>query len=454
MLTTVKNILEKYVKLAPETTIVVGFSGGWDSMCLLHIVKKLSDEYGFNLIAAHLNHAWRGEESDDEEANAQRFCAEFDIKFRAERLDEGIKQSELAARDLRYEFFRRTVEYNKANLLLTAHTKTDNAETILYRIAKGTGLNGLEGIREFRKDKHMNIVRPLLSFTRADIEAYCMQHEFIPNNDSSNNDTRYARNNIRHNIIPRLKEINPNVENSLINLAEIAAGNNEIIDELMRNIEGQISVGKKWLTQNFLRLNTPVRQHFVYNLLLKNGIEPGFAKVREVMLFIAENNISKSGKTLSLTKDLSLFTSHRYTYILNETETEKSMTEITVDKEGEYVFDNGILFNVISYTEPVEFFPKKDAKFIFTDMSNVKMPLTLRTRRNGDIIQPFGMKGKMKLKKYFINKSIPSYKRDRILLLCSGNEVLWAAGVGMSEKLRVYDNKATHRLEISKDLCL
>ena len=115
MLNTVKNVLEKYIPLTPETTVVVGFSGGWDSMCLLHIVKKLSDEYGFNLIAAHLNHAWRGEESDDEEANAQRFCAEMDIKFRAERIEDDVKQSEAVARELRYDFFKRTVEYNKAN---------------------------------------------------------------------------------------------------------------------------------------------------------------------------------------------------------------------------------------------------------------------------------------------------------------------------------------------------
>ena len=96
-------------------------------------------------------------------------------------------------------------------------------------------------------------------------------------------------------------------------------------------------------------------------------------------------------------------------------------------------------------------FPKKDAKIIFADLTEIKYPLTLRTRRNGDIIQPFGMQGKMKLKKYFINKSIPGYERDKVLLLCHGQEVLWAIGVGMSEKLRV-DKKATHRIELNKEI--
>ena len=452
MITTVKNVLEKYISLTPETTVIVGFSGGWDSMCLLHIVKKLSEEYGFNLIAAHLNHAWRGEESDDEEANAQRFCAEFDIKFRAERLDESVKQTEAAAREERYEFFKRTYDYNKAKVLLTAHTKTDNAETVLYRIAKGTGLNGLEGIREFRKLDDMNIIRPLLSFSRKEIETYCMDNELYPNNDSSNQDTRYARNNIRHNIMPRLREINPNVETSLINLAEIAIGNNKIIDELMENIEVQISTGKKWLTQNFMRLNSAIRRHFVYNLLLKNNIEPSFTKVQEVLNFIVDNNLSKTGKTLSLTADLTLFTSHKFTYVLSEEDNaEKSMREVLITGEGDYPFENGQSLVIKSFGQKVEYFPKKTAKFIFADMSNIEYPLVMRTRRDGDIIQPLGMKGKMKLKKYFINKNIPGYQRDKMVLLCHGTEVLWIAGVGMSEKLRVTDI-ATHRMELNTEL--
>ena len=452
MYSTVKNIIEKYVALKPETTIIVGFSGGWDSMCLLHIVKRLSDEYGFNLIAAHLNHAWRGEESDDEEANAQRFCAEFDIKFRAERLDEETKQTEAIAREERYEFFKRTYEYNKANVLLTAHTKTDNAETVLYRIAKGTGLNGLEGIREYRKLDNMNIIRPLLSFSRQEIETYCMENELYPNNDSSNQDTRYARNNIRHNIMPRLKEINPNVETSLINLAEIAIGNNRIIDELMENIEVQISLGKKWLTQNFMRLNSAIRRHFVYNLLLKYNIEPSFSKVQEVLNFIADNNLSKSGKILSLTTDLMLFTSHKYTYILDENDlSEKSLREVLITGEGDFPFENGETLSVIPYGKTVDVYPKKTAKFIFADLSDIKFPLVLRTRRDGDIIQPLGMQGKMKLKKYFINKNIPGYQRDKMLLLCQGTEVLWIAGLGMSEKLRV-NQIASHKIELNTEI--
>ena len=298
----------------------------------------------------------------------------------------------------------------------------------------------------------MNIVRPLLSFSRSEIEAYCMQNELLPNNDSSNQDTRYARNNIRHNIMPRLREINPNVETSLINLAEIAIGNNKIIDELMENIEAQILCNKKWLTQNFMRLNSAIRRHFVYNLLLKNDIEPSFSKVQEVMNFIGDNNLSKSGKTLSLTSTLTLFVSHKFTYVLNEEDTaEKSLREVIITGEGDFPFENRESLVIEKFDKNVEYFPKKTAKFIFADLSQIKFPLVLRTRRDGDIIQPLGMNGKMKLKKYFINRNIPGHQRDKLLLLCQGQEVLWIAGVGMSEKLRVTD-KATHKIELKMEI--
>ncbi len=170
------------------------------------------------------------------------------------------------------------------------------------------------------------------------------------------------------------------------------------------------------------------------------------------MNFIADNMISKSGKTLSLTSNLTLFTSNKYTYILSEDDNaEKSMTEVTIDKEGDFPFENGISLTIQKYDQPVDYFPRKSAKFIFADLSNISFPLVLRTRRNGDIIQPLGMTGKMKLKKYFINKNIPGHQRDKILLLCQGSEVLWVSGVGMSEKLRVLDNP-THKIELNTEI--
>ncbi len=439
MIETVKNILKKYVNISCESTFIVGFSGGWDSMCLLDIMNKLSKEYGFLLVAAHLNHNWRGKESEAEKERCLSFCEDNDITFISDTLQEGIKASELIAREMRYEFFSKCAQEFEADAILTAHTKSDNAETILYRIIKGTGLNGLEGIRELRDLNGFKVIRPILNFSRKDIEEYCIKNELYPNNDSSNMNTKYVRNNIRHNIMPAIKLINPNIENSLITLAEIAAGNNKVINELMQNIENQITIGNKWFTQNFLILNSAIKQHFVYKLLVKNDLEPSFSKIQEVINFITENQKSKTGKTLSVKNDLWLFVSHKYTYFIHSEHFKKIDDEITVESEGEYNFGGKYKICIEKYGEKIDKFPKAASRTAYVNIDSSLFPLTIRTRRNGDIIQPFGMQGKMKLKKYFINKNIPEHDRDNIVLICKDKEVLWVAGIGLSEKLRTYD---------------
>ncbi len=447
---TVKNIIQKYVNISCESTFIVGFSGGWDSMCLLDIMNKLSKEYGFLLVAAHLNHNWRGKESELEKQRCLEFCEENDITFISDTLQEGLKASELVAREMRYDFFKKCAEEFEADAILTAHTKSDNAETILYRIIKGTGLNGLEGIREVRDLGGFKVIRPILNFSRKYIEEYCIKNELYPNNDSSNGNTKYARNNIRHNIMPAIKVINPNIENSLITLADIASGNNKVINELMENIEKQITVGDKWLTQNFLILNSAIKQHFMYKLLVNNGLEPSFGKIQEVLNFISENQKSKTGKTLSVSNDKWLFVSHKYTYFVHAHNYVKIEEEVKINAPGEYDFAGQYKFKILENKEPVEKYPKGASFFAYANLDNVKFPLTLRTRRNGDIIQPFGMQGKMKLKKYFINKNIPEHDRDKIVLLCNDKEILWAIGIGVSEKFRHNGLVPPYKLELEK----
>lgn len=447
---TVKSILEKYVNISCESTFIVGFSGGWDSMCLLDIMNKLSKEYGFLLVAAHLNHNWRGKESENEKERCLEFCEENDITFISDTLPDGLKASEIVAREMRYDFFKRCAEEFEADAILTAHTKSDNAETILYRIIKGTGLNGLEGIREVRDLGGFKVIRPILNFSRKDIEEYCIKNELYPNNDSSNNNTKYARNNIRHNIMPAIKVINPNIENSLITLADIASGNNKIINELMENIEKQITIGDKWLTQNFLILNSAIKQHFVYKLLVNNDLEPSFSKIQEVISFISENQKSKTGKTLSVTNDKWLFVSHKYTYFVQSENYEKITDELVITQPGEYEFAGQYRIKISENKEEIEKYPKGISNYAYANLNNIEFPLTIRTRKNGDIIQPFGMQGKMKLKKYFINKNIPEHDRDKIVLLCKDKEVLWAIGAGVSEKFRNNTPVPPYKLEMEK----
>ena len=310
----------------------------------------------------------------------------------------------------------------------------------------------LEGIKELRELSRFKVIRPILNFSRRDIEEYCIKNELYPNNDTSNANTKYARNNIRHNIMPAIKNINPNIENSLITLADIAAGNNKVINELMENIEKQITIGDKWLTQNFLILNSAIKQHFVYKLLVKNDLEPSFAKIQELMNFITDNQTSKSGKTLSITNDIWLFVSYKYTYFVYSDDYEKIEEIINIDHEGTYTIGENNHFSIFENNEKPNKFPKANSNSAYVNLNDIEFPLTLRTRQNGDIIQPFGMQGKMKLKKYFINKNIPEHDRDKIILLCKDKEVLWAIGVGLSEKLRSKDTpKYKLEMEITEN---
>ena len=187
----VELFLEKYNLLKPKNNIIVAFSGGYDSMCLLDVMKELAAKYDLNLCAVHLNHGWRGEESDKEEENCKNFCS--DINFYSEKLSPDIPHTETAAREARYEFFEKCAKKFNSKVILTAHNANDNAETVFYRITRGTGITGLEGINETRGIYY----RPLLNIYRADIEKYCTDKNLTPNIDSSNFNTEFARNKIR-----------------------------------------------------------------------------------------------------------------------------------------------------------------------------------------------------------------------------------------------------------------
>ena len=191
---TIKSFLEKYDLNKSDLVYLVAFSGGFDSMCLLHALKKSCKN---KIVAIHLNHKWRGEESDIEEQNCKNFCQDLKIEFYSEDLSPEVAKTETSAREARYIFFENCAKKFNSNIIFTAHNKNDNAETLIYRICTGTGIAGLQGITEQRGIYY----RPLLDTTRKEIETYCSENNLTPNNDSSNSDTKYKRNFIRAEIL-------------------------------------------------------------------------------------------------------------------------------------------------------------------------------------------------------------------------------------------------------------
>ena len=199
MIERVKEFLRKYE--LQDKTIIVGFSGGFDSMCLLDILSKIRqyDEFEeMKVVAAHFNHNWRGDESLQEQEVCRIFASAKGFDFYSKISDKKIKKTENDARVARYEFFEEAYEEYDADAVFTAHNKDDNAETVLYRIIKGTGIIGLKGIAEKRK----YFYRPLLTTFRSEIVNYCIENNLSPNQDSSNNNIIYKRNYLRLNVIP------------------------------------------------------------------------------------------------------------------------------------------------------------------------------------------------------------------------------------------------------------
>lgn len=411
-----KSNIEAFLKKHSihEKAVLVAFSGGYDSMCLLNVLLELN----FQPVAIHLNHNWRGAESRQEEENCRNFCLARGVEFYSETLSSDVPQTETAAREARYEFFERCAEKFRSKIVFTAHNADDNAETLLYRIAKGTGIEGLKGIAPVRGIFY----RPLLTTYRSEIEEYCKKHNLTPNSDSSNENTKYKRNLIRKNILPELEKINSEAKSALNTLSENARNDAEIINEYLDSLKD------KFKTQNFIKFSPAVQTRIIYDLLCQNNFEYDKTRVEEIVKFINENAGTKNGKTLSITGKILLFASAKEIRLINE----RASYTIKIEECNQ---------------KPEKFPPDSDG-IAYVDLSAVSS-YTIRHREDGDVIHPLGATGSQKLKKYLNYKAIPKDRRGEMLFLCAGKEVLWAPTCGISEKIKIKD-KPTHILRLER----
>ncbi|MBQ9246019.1 tRNA lysidine(34) synthetase TilS [bacterium] len=421
-------------------TYLVGFSGGYDSMCLLDILRKTAPKN--KIVALHLNHKWRGKESDNEAINCENFCKSLGIEFYKENLSFDVPHNETAARNARYEFFEKCSKKFDSKIVFTAHNANDNAETLIYRIAKGTGISGLQGISE----KRDIFYRPLLAISRTEIEEYCRKNKLNPNFDSSNSDTKYKRNLIRAKVMPLLNEVSCNSLEAINSLSEIAKEDNEIVEEYISMLCDKISENDGFLTKKFLNLSNAVQNRIIYNLFIKYDLDYDRKKISYILDFIKENSNSKSGKTCSLTDNLWIFASEKIIKVITDEKIELPYFHIL--KEGKYE-SKGYIFEVEKFSKEVKKFPKENENIAYVDLRSFEMNFEVRTRQNGDVIQPYGMNGSQKLKKYLNSKKIPNHEKDKLLFLTYENEILWAINLGISDKIKVVKNP-THRLKFLK----
>lgn len=241
----VKTTIKKYDLIKNGDNIVIGVSGGPDSMTLLNVLIKLKKELNFKITVAHVNHMIR-EEAEEETKYVKNFCKENNIEcfVKKEKVEELAKSNKIgteeAGRTVRYAFFEEVLEKLNANKIATAHTANDNAETVLMNIIRGSGTAGLKGIEPIRENK---FIRPLIECTRDEIEEYCENEHLEPKIDRTNSQNIYTRNKVRNMLLPYIKEnFNPNIITSLNRLSELAKQENYFFEKKVEEIYKQILI--------------------------------------------------------------------------------------------------------------------------------------------------------------------------------------------------------------------
>ena len=402
-----------------DKKLLIAISGGVDSVVLTHLLSILN----FNISLAHCNFKLREKESDLDENFVLNLGEKFNIKtfttqFETNKFAQKNKLStQIAARELRYNWFESLVKKHQFEYVLTAHHADDNLETFLINLTRGTGLDGLTGIPE----TNGNILRPLIPFSRNEIIDFAKENDINWREDQSNASTKYIRNKIRHQVVPVLKEINPSVLETFAKTTNYLKESQQIIEDRIQEVSkeiiqkdfstsvemtklnidkiNQLSNPKAYLYQFFKDYNF-TEWNDVYNLLSAQSGKQVFSKTHVLL---------KDRNFLILTKKG--FSTEQETIV----EIVENTTEIT----------NPIHLKFETVKNP----SLHSKEIIFLDKNELEFPLKLRKWQNGDVFYPSGMQGKKKISKYFKDEKLSLIDKQNTWLLCNNNDsIIWIIG--------------------------
>lgn len=316
--------IKKYNLINKGDKIVLGVSGGPDSISMLDILNSIKDEIGFEIYVAHINHLIR-EEAIDDEKYVEEYCKKNNIEFFAKRIDvlkiaDAQKiGTEEAGRKARYEFFEEIYSKVEANKIAIAHNKNDKAETIIMHLLRGSGLSGLKGIEPIRDNKY---IRPLIECERSEIEKYCDENNLNPRIDKTNFENEYTRNKIRNIVIPYIKkEFNPNIVETLDRLSEVATDESNYINRQVQNTYNKLLVEKtekqiilKWKEFN-LQEKIIKSRLILYTIKELMGSTEGIEKIHiESIIKLCDNNIGN--KYLTPNKKIKIFVNDKKIFFI------------------------------------------------------------------------------------------------------------------------------------------
>ncbi|BBH23328.1 tRNA(Ile)-lysidine synthase [Paenibacillus baekrokdamisoli] len=431
-------------------TIVVAISGGPDSTALLHMLHRLAPSEQIRLVAAHVNHGFRPEESAREAEAVRQLADELGIVYESIILDmpayieETGMNAQAAAREKRFAFLHEVAQKHGANRVALAHHADDQAETVLMRILRGTSPSGLSGIAMKRKEKNVELIRPLLRRNKADILSYCEHFGISFIEDSSNAKRTYLRNKIRLDVLPYLSTFNPQLSQSLVRLADLAAAEDDWIEQETKASFGRhimlVSQGCQMTRKAMLDLHVALQRRLIKLILNYVGMETetiSFDSVETIRL--AAYDSAASTWSLDVGSGIRFVREYDMLYFLRP---EKSNSS-TISEEGyNYVVTDGVtrlevleaeaelLFEVLQPTVAYKPTSKQEALF---DTDKLAFPLSVRNRHHGDRMQVLGLNGTKKVQDMFVDDRIAPSRREKMpLLVDSSGNILWIPGVRRS----------------------
>jgi tRNA(Ile)-lysidine synthase len=424
----VKNCIARHELLGREHPVLVALSGGADSVALACVLQDL----GYKIEAAHCNFCLRGAESDRDEAFVTDFCQRRKIVLHRRCFSthayahEHHVSIEMAARTLRYDFFEQLLQERELDSVAVAHHREDNTETVLLNLLRGTGIRGLRGI-QYRNGK---VVRPLLDVSRQEIEDYLAECHQDYVTDSTNLQDEVQRNKIRLNVMPRMREIYPNADESIHQGARRLNDAFRIYEYGMDLLMQQVVHGNKILLEELNR--TPAPETVLYEILSRMDFNP--AQVAAIY----EQQGGESGKVYESA-------THR---LLRDREAlvfeKKAVRPVRLEKvlplEGIMRVTDDVTF-LISRSSYSSGGPlPREKNVICMDLDKVEFPLVVRTPQTGDRFMPFGMKGMKLVSDFLTDLKKNVFEKERQLLVCSGDKIAWVVGERPDDRFRVTEH--------------
>jgi tRNA(Ile)-lysidine synthase len=458
----IETILSGPCRLDPQRPILVGVSGGPDSLCLLDLLHRA----GYQVIAAHFNHKLRPE-AEIEAKDVEEIAEQMKIPFEVESADVQLHAQneklsiEEAARNLRYHFLFTQAHRHQAQAVAVGHTADDQVETVLMHFLRGAGLNGLKGM-SYRTllptfDKEIPIVRPLLDTWRTEIVAYCGTQNLNPHHDASNDSPDFLRNRLRHILVPTLETYNPRFRDAVWRTAQTLSSDQDLLNEaveswwhqsVIKETDDYVTLDLKFLSKHSAGLQRQLLRRAVESLLPSEEIV--YAVLDRATTFIADADSLRT----DLTGGLVLFREGNLLYVAKPDveiafdqwpQMPTQVDSIPISLPVQMSLSNGWQFlseKVQDLDLAWEQSNRNEDRFrVWLDVEDPPEYLELRVRRPGDLFDPLGLKGHtQKLSDFFTNVKLPVRARARWPLLCSSGKVIWVPGFRPAERVKLKQN--------------